>query len=294
MNRDQDQPGSFSHSPRRGRHVGPHPPSLVDLHPPRGSTAVFWVIGPVGDVGAAAGHPLLGRTSTAFRRQPVCIPLGTRRMSVAGLPPGVRQSIIPRRGICRDRFAAAPKHPRTLGNIVINQFEGGADASRSTAHLLPTQLFARDGKIRVDIYSRASGGEFHQAPTATVESAPQAFARSSTNQVLPRRDTCPAALSMPCYARTVKQHGPAFAALTRIARLPDCSAEPRSPSRRGSRGTRFDSTQSCGRRTAKHGAAISEGDVREIGDPATCQCLSRRSVYRDVNRPGRRCCVSRT
>ncbi len=93
--------------------------------------------------------------------------------------------------------------------------------------LLTTQLIRNgDSRIRVEIYSRASGGEFTRHATAMVEQAPAADARRYDEPTGSAGATTVSPGDFYALLRqTGQHHGPAFAALTRITRLPDGSSE---------------------------------------------------------------------
>ncbi|RFD26846.1 polyketide synthase [Mycobacterium uberis] len=112
-------------------------------------------------------------------------------------------------------------------NIVINQFEVEQMLPLDNHTPLTTQLSRHgDSKIRVEVYSRSFHGDFFRHATAQVEYVPHHVAQpyqrtsGSTNGV-----TVSPADFYAVLRQTGQHHGPVFAALTRITRLPDGSAE---------------------------------------------------------------------
>ena len=138
------------------------------------------------------------------------------------------QPIMPAAGFAEIALAAAGEALGVAADaIVINQFEVEQMLPLDGHTQLTTQLIRNgDSKIRVEIYSRSPNGGFSRHATAKVEQAPRGLAH--TYQEAPAPSNEPTVSPADFYAllrQTGQHHGPAFAALSRIARLADGSAE---------------------------------------------------------------------
>lgn len=231
MNRDQDQT-LFFHTQLATVGVTESDNTkghLVDVPPTPWHHSRFWITDRSGMSDLAASHPLLGvhiempssgnHLWQADVGTDVCPWLADHK--VFGQP------IMPAAGFAEIALAAASE---ALGvpadTVVINQFEIEQMLPLDSHTPLTTQLI-RDGnsKIRVEIYSRLSSGNFCRHAIAKVEQSPRDDAHA-----YPKPHGSSDAIVSPAdfYAmlrQTGQHHGPAFGALTRIARLPDGSAE---------------------------------------------------------------------
>jgi phthiocerol/phenolphthiocerol synthesis type-I polyketide synthase D len=288
MNRDQDQT-LFFHTQLATVGAAAHTAGrLVDLPPTPWHHGRFWVADRSAMSELAAGHPLLGAhiempSSGGHVWQSdvgtdVCPWLADHKV--------FGQSIMPAAGFAEIALAAASE---ALGNVVINQFEVEQMLPLDGHTLLTTQLIRNgDSRIRVEIYSRASSGEFTRHATAMVEQAPAADARRYDEPSGSSSGTTVSPADLYALLRqTGQHHGPAFAALTRITRLPDGSAEteitvpdevPRHPEYRLHPVVLDAALQSMG-------AAITDG---EVAGPAESSYLpvsfEKIRVYRDIGR----------
>ncbi|OOK83193.1 phthiocerol synthesis polyketide synthase type I PpsD domain protein [Mycobacterium kansasii] len=138
------------------------------------------------------------------------------------------QPIMPAAGFAEIALAAgAEALGLSADTIGINQFEVEQMLPLDNHTQLTTQLIRNgDSQIRVEIYSRSPNGDFRRHATARVEQAAPDAAR--TRPVLHRSSTAATVSPADFYAllrQTGQHHGPAFAALSRISRLSDGSAE---------------------------------------------------------------------
>jgi phthiocerol/phenolphthiocerol synthesis type-I polyketide synthase D len=301
MNRDQDQT-LFFHAQlaqlgSAGGAASDHTAGrLVDLPPAPWQHSRFWVTDRSAMPELAAGHPLLGAH--------IEMPSGGGHVWQSDVGTDVcpwladhkvfGQAIMPAAGFAEIALAAGNEAlGGTETNIVINQFEVEQMLPLDGHTLLTTQLIRNgDSRIRVEIYSRGSGGEFTRHATATVEKAPHAVAR--------RYDEPSGASGAPTvspadfYAllrQTGQHHGPAFAALTRITRLPDGSSEteitvpdevPRHPGYLLHPVVLDAALQSMA-------AAISDGEIAGSAESSYLPVsFEKIRVYRDMNLQGRR------
>jgi len=232
MNRDQDQT-LFFHAQLATLGVTPSDATngrLVDLPPTQWQQSRFWVADRSAMSELAASHPLLG----AHIKMPcngdhvwqadvgtdVCPWLGDHK--VFGQP------IMPAAGFAEIALAAAGEALGVAADaVVINQFEMEQMLPLDSHTQLTTQLIHNgDSKIRVEVYSRSPNGEFSRHATARVELSPRDVAH--TYQEAHGSSNGATVSPADFYAllrQTGQHHGPAFAALSRIARLPDGSAE---------------------------------------------------------------------
>lgn len=232
MNRDDD-PALFFHTQLAAVGAARLPTSngrLVDLPPTSWQHSRFWVADRSTMPELAATHPLLGthieipsaggHIWQADVGTDVCPWLADHR--VFGQP------IMPAAAFAEIALAAGSE---ALGlpadSIVVNQFEVEQMLPLDGHTQLTTQLIRNgDSKIRVEVYSRSPGGEFSRHAVASIEEIPQDFMR--THQQPPASPDGAAVAPADFYAvlrQTGQHHGPAFAGLTRIVRLPDGSAE---------------------------------------------------------------------
>jgi phthiocerol/phenolphthiocerol synthesis type-I polyketide synthase D len=232
MNRDQDQT-LFFHTQLAavgGTAAASTSGRLVDLPPTPWHHSRFWVADRSAMSDQTAGHPLLGahiempcngdHVWQADVGTDVCPWLGDHK--VFGQP------IMPAAGFAEIALAAATEALGVAADaVVINQFEVEQMLRLDRHTQLTTQLI-RDGdsKIRVEVYSRSPNGNFCRHATARVEQSRRDLAH--THQEADGSSDGETVWPADFYAvlrQTGQHHGPAFAALSRIARLPDGSAE---------------------------------------------------------------------
>ena len=243
MNRNQDQT-LFLHAQlatvgaattTAADHTAGH---LTDLPPTPWHHSRFWVADRSAMSELATGHPLLGAhiempSSGGHVWQSdvgtdVCPWLADHKV--------FGQSIMPAAGFAEIALAAAVEGVGAGLNaapgkietqVVLNQFEVEQMLPLDGHTLLTTQLIrGGDSRIRVEIYSRASSGEFTRHATAMVEQAPTADERRYHEPSGSAGATTVSPADFYALLRqTGQHHGPAFAALTRITRLPDGSSE---------------------------------------------------------------------
>jgi phthiocerol/phenolphthiocerol synthesis type-I polyketide synthase D len=207
---------------------------LVDLPPTPWQHSRFWVADRSAMAQLAASHPLLGahiempRSGEHVWQSDV----GTDVSPWLADHKVFGQVIMPAAGFAEialaaagEALGAAAEAPKT--DIAINQFEVEQMLPLDGHTQLTTQLTRNaDGKIRIEIYSRSSGGEFIRHATARVEQAPPGGApRYDEPGRSPDAQTVSPADFYALLRQTGQHHGPAFAGLTRITRLPDGSAE---------------------------------------------------------------------
>ena len=232
MNRDQDQT-LFFHTQLAAVGVTASDDTsgrLVDLPPTPWHHSRFWVADRSAMSDLAATHPLLGahiempcngdHVWQADVGTDVCPWLGDHK--VFGQP------IMPAAGFAEIALAAACEALGvTADAVVLNQFEVEQMLPLGDHTQLTTQLIHNgDSKIRVEVYSRSPNGEFRRHATVKVEQSPHGLAR--TYQEAPPASSGTTVSPADFYAllrQTGQHHGPAFAALSRITRLPDGSAE---------------------------------------------------------------------
>ena len=232
MNRDQDQT-LFFHTQLAAVGVTASDDTsgrLVDLPPTPWHHSRFWVADRSAMSDLAATHPLLGahiempcngdHVWQADVGTDVCPWLGDHK--VFGQP------IMPAAGFAEIALAAASEALGvTADAVVLNQFEVEQMLPLGDHTQLTTQLIHNgDSKIRVEVYSRSPNGEFRRHATVKVEQSPHGLAR--TYQEAPPASSGTTVSPADFYAllrQTGQHHGPAFAALSRITRLPDGSAE---------------------------------------------------------------------
>nr|WP_183078261.1 phthiocerol type I polyketide synthase PpsD [Mycobacterium tuberculosis] len=207
---------------------------LVDLPPTPWHHQRFWVTDRSAMSELAATHPLLGAHIEMPRNgdhvwqtdvgTEVCPWLADHK--VFGQP------IMPAAGFAEIALAAASEALGTAAdavapNIVINQFEVEQMLPLDGHTPLTTQLIrGGDSQIRVEIYSRTRGGEFCRHATAKVEQSPRECAHAHPEAQGPATGTTVSPADFYALLRqTGQHHGPAFAALSRIVRLADGSAE---------------------------------------------------------------------
>lgn len=203
---------------------------LVDLPPTPWHHDRFWVADRSALSELAAGHPLLGAhiempSSGGHVWQSdvgtdVCPWLADHKV--------FGQSIMPAAGFAEIALAAAGAGLQAgPGRVAITQFEVEQMLPLDRHTMLTTQLIRHaDSRIRVEIYSRAAAGEFTRHASAMVEQAPAAAARTYDEPTGSAGATTVSPGDFYALLRqTGQHHGPAFAALTRIARLPDGSSE---------------------------------------------------------------------
>ena len=297
MNRDQDQT-LFFHTQLAAVGVTASDDTsgrLVDLPPTPWHHSRFWVADRSAMSDLAATHPLLGahiempcngdHVWQADVGTDVCPWLGDHK--VFGQP------IMPAAGFAEIALAAASEALGvTADAVVLNQFEVEQMLPLDDHTQLTTQLI-RDGdsKIRVEVYSRSPNGEFRRHATVKVEQSPHGLAR--TYQEAPPASSGTTVSPADFYAllrQTGQHHGPAFAALSRITRLPDGSAEteitvpdeaPRHPGYRLHPVVLDAALQSVG-------AAIPDGEIAGSAEasylPVSFETIR---VYRDIGRHAR-------
>ncbi|OSC40412.1 type I polyketide synthase [Mycobacterium decipiens] len=235
MNRDHDQTLYF-HTQLAA--VGATTPDtsngrLVDLPPTPWHRRGFWVADRSAMADLAASHPLLGAH--------IEMPSGGNHVWQADVGTDVcpwladhkvfGQPIMPAAGFAEIALAAASEAlgqpaDAAKADIAINQFEVEQMLPLDDHTRLTTQLIRNgDSKIRVEIYSRSSSGHFTRHATAEVEQAPRDGARTYAEAVGCADATVSPADFYAVLRQTGQHHGPAFAALTRITRLPDGWAE---------------------------------------------------------------------
>jgi phthiocerol/phenolphthiocerol synthesis type-I polyketide synthase D len=203
---------------------------LVDLPPTPWEHSRFWVADRSAMADLAAIHPLLGAH--------IEIPCGGDHVWQADVGTDVSpwladhkvfgQPIMPAAGFAEIALAAASEALGVAADgIVINQFEVEQMLPLDGHTQLTTQLIRNgDSKIRVEVYSRSPNGDFCRHATARVEQSPRDPAH--IHQEAPGSSNGTTVSPADFYALlrlTGQHHGPAFAALSRIARLPDGSAE---------------------------------------------------------------------
>ncbi len=203
---------------------------LVDFPPTPWHHSRFWVADRSAMSELAATHPLLGahiempsgggHVWQADVGTDVCPWLGDHK--VFGQP------IMPAAGFAEIALAAATEALGVAADaVVINQFEVEQMLPLDSHTQLTTQLIRNgDSTIRVEVYSRSPNGDFCRHATARVEQSPRdpAHRHQEADGSSDEHTVSPADF----YAvlrQTGQHHGPAFAALTRIARPHDGSAE---------------------------------------------------------------------
>jgi phthiocerol/phenolphthiocerol synthesis type-I polyketide synthase D len=267
---------------------------LVDLPSTPWHHRRFWVADRSAMSELAVTHPLLGahiempsngdHVWQADVGTDVCPWLGDHK--VFGQP------IMPAAGFAEIALAAAGEAlGLTADAILLNQFEVEQMLPLDAHTQLTTQLI-RDGdsKIRVEIYSRSPNGDFSRHATARVEQSTHDVARTYQAHGSPNAATVPPADFYALLRQTGQHHGPAFAALSRIARLPDGSAEteitvpddvPRHPGYRLHPVVLDAALQSLG-------AAMPEGEATGSAEvsylPVSFETIR---VYRDIGRHAR-------
>ena len=301
MNRDQDQT-LFFHTQlaaigvAASDHTGGR---LVDLPPTPWQHSRFWVADRSAMSELAAGHPLLGvhiempsgagHVWQSDVGTDVCPWLGDHK--VFGQP------IMPAAGFAEIALAAAAEALGVTGDgITISQFEVEQMLPLGGRTQLTTQLIRNaDATIRVEVYSRSSNGEFTRHATARGKQGPPAPSRPARTYNEPSGSSSATTVSPADFYALLRQtgqhHGPAFAALTRIARLPDGSAEteitvpdevPRHPGYRLHPVVLDAALQSMA-------AALADGDIAASAEssylPVSFETIR---VYRDINLQGRR------
>ncbi|BBX72827.1 type I polyketide synthase [Mycobacterium shinjukuense] len=203
---------------------------LVDLPATPWHHRRFWVADRSAMSELASGHPLLGAH--------IEIPGGANHVWQADVGTDVcpwlgdhkvfGQPIMPAAAFAEITLAAASE---ALGApaeaIVVRQLEVERMLSLDGHTQLTTQLIRNgDGKIRVEVHSRSPGGEFCRHATARVEELPRDAARAHQQPHGFQNGTTVSPADFYAVLRqTGQHHGPAFAALSRITRLPDGSAE---------------------------------------------------------------------
>jgi len=263
---------------------------LVDLPPTPWQHSRFWVADRSAMSRLAAGHPLLGvhiemPSSGGHVWQSdvgtdVCPWLADHK--VFGQP------IMPAAGFAEIALAAASE-ALAAADTVIKQFEVEQMLPLDNHTRLTTQLIRNaDSTIRVEIYSRSSSGEFTRHATARVEQAPRDAAPAYREPSGSSNATTVSPADFYALLRqTGQHHGPAFAGLTRISRLPDGSAEteitfpdeaPRHPEYRLHPVVLDSALQSMA-------AAVSDGEVAGSAEasylPVSFETIR---VYRDIGR----------
>ncbi|KLO26333.1 type I polyketide synthase [Mycobacterium haemophilum] len=268
---------------------------LVDLPPTPWQHSRFWVADRSAMSELAVTHPLLGvhiempgsgdHVWQADVGTDVCPWLADHK--VFGQP------IMPAAAFAEIAVAAASEALGVpAGAIMINQFEVEQMLPLDNHTPLTTQLTRHgDSNIRVEVYSRSPRGDFSRHATAKVEhvshhvAQPYQQAPGSSNEV-----TVSPADFYAVLRQTGQHHGPVFAALTRIARLPDGSAEteitvpdeaPRHPGYRLHPVVLDAALQSVG-------AAIPDGEAAGSAEvsylPVSFETIR---VYRDIGRHAR-------
>ena len=203
---------------------------LVDLPPTPWQHSRFWVADRSAMSELAATHPLLGahiempcngdHVWQADVGTDVCPWLADHKV--------VGQPIMPAAGFAEIALAAASEALGVAADaVVLNQFEVEQMLPLDGHTQLTTQLIHDgDSKIRVEVYSRSPNGEFRRHATAKVEQSPRDLAHAYQEAPAPSSGTTVSPADFYALLRqTGQHHGPAFAALTRITRLPDGCAE---------------------------------------------------------------------
>ncbi|ORB86283.1 polyketide synthase [Mycobacterium kansasii] len=297
MNRDQDQT-LFFHAQLAT--IGMTTPDgvagrLVDLPPNPWQHNSFWVADRSAMSELAATHPLLGAH--------IEMPSGGNHVWQADVGTDVSpwlgdhkvfgQPIMPAAAFAEIALAAASE---ALGvstdSIGITQFEVEQMLPLSNHTQLTTQLIRNgDSQIRIEIYSRSPDAEFRRHATARAEQAQPGVARSYPQAQRSSNVTSVSPADFYTLLRqTGQHHGPAFAALSRIARLPDGSAEteitlpdeaPRHPGYRLHPAMLDAALQSLG-------AAIPDGEVAGSTEASYLPVsFEKIRVYRDIGRHAR-------
>jgi phthiocerol/phenolphthiocerol synthesis type-I polyketide synthase D len=203
---------------------------LVDLPPTPWHRRRFWVADRSAMSELAATHPLLGahiempcngdHVWQADVGTDVCPWLADHK--VFGQP------IMPAAGFAEIALAAASEALGvTADSVVLNQFEVEQMLALDGHTQLTTHLIHDgDSKIRVEVYSRSPNGEFRRHATAKVEQSPPDLAHTYQEAPAPSNGATVSPADFYALLRqTGQHHGAAFAALSRITRLPDGSAE---------------------------------------------------------------------
>ncbi|KAA1251690.1 type I polyketide synthase [Mycobacterium simiae] len=297
MTRDQDQILSFHGQLAKVGAAASNGADgrLVDLPSTPWQHDRFWVADRSAHSELAATHPLLGAH--------IEMPSGGNHVWRADVGTDVSpwlgdhkvfgQPIMPAAGFAEIVLAAASEALAIAADaVVINQFEVEQMLPLDGHTQLTTQLIRNgDANIRVEVYSRCPNGEFRRHATARVGQAARDVAR--TYQQAPGTSNPVTVSPADFYAllrQTGQHHGPAFAALTRIARLPDGSAEteitlpdeaPRHPGYRLHPAVLDAALQSVG-------AAIPDADVAGSAEasylPVSFETIR---LYRDIGRHAR-------
>ena len=268
---------------------------LVDLPPTPWQHSRFWVADRSAMSELAASHPMLGAH--------IEMPCGGDHVWQADVGTDVcpwladhkvfGQPIMPAAAFAEIALAAASEALGVPADaVVINRFEVEQMLPLDNHTPLTTQLIRNgDSKIRVEIYSRSPNGDFCRHVTARVEQSPRDLAHP--HQEAPGSSNGATVSPADFYAvlrQTGQHHGPAFAALSRIARLPDGSAEteitvpdeaPRHPGYRLHPVVLDAALQSVG-------AAIPDGEAAGSAEvsylPVSFETIR---VYRDIGRHAR-------
>ncbi|KZS73299.1 polyketide synthase [Mycobacterium kansasii] len=294
MNRDQDQTLFFHTQLATVGATTPDDTSgrLVDVPCTPWQHSRFWVTDRSAMSELAATHPLLGAH--------IQMPSGGNHVWQADVGTDVSpwladhkvfgQPIMPAAAFAEIALAAGAE---ALGvsadSIGVNQFEVEQMLPLDNHTQLTTQLIRNgDSQIRVEMYSRSPNGDFRRHATARVEQAPPDAAR--TRPGAHRSSTAATVSPADFYAllrQTGQHHGPAFAALSRISRLSDGSAEteitlpdeaPRHPGYRLHPAMLDAALQSLG-------AAIPDGEVAGSAEASYLPVsFDKVRVYRDIGR----------
>jgi phthiocerol/phenolphthiocerol synthesis type-I polyketide synthase D len=202
---------------------------LTDIPPTPWMHTRYWLASrPVGQ-GAIGAHPLLGNH--------VQLPSGTDHFWQADVGIDVLpwladhrvhgQVIMPAAGFAEMALAAGSEALETpvqsvrLARLEVEQMLPLADVTRVTTQVSR----AADDGLRIEVHSQSTLGTWNRHAVAHVEIAEPTNAAVPPTSVAEAGDPVPIAEFYSALRRTGAHHGQAFAALTRIVRMPDSSAE---------------------------------------------------------------------